>query len=138
MSNNLKKKYFDAVQNRQAILAMGGISKLVDFIGNPTYGNLHMYAMQVLSNCMEDAAIVQMMRESGSLARLTAFVIGKEIFFVSFITSNNSRIYIDQQAPDEEKDDKKKKAKSPKGKREGKAVKHIQLLLAINSHCASF
>lgn len=38
---------------------MDGLTKMVSFIGNPEYASLHVFAVIVLSNCLEDLESVE-------------------------------------------------------------------------------
>ena len=38
---------------------MDGLTKMVSFIGNPEYASLHVLAVIVLSNCLEDLESVE-------------------------------------------------------------------------------
>jgi len=37
-----------------ALREMEGVNKLIEFIGRPEFNDLHVYAVTVLSNCLED------------------------------------------------------------------------------------
>ena len=42
------------VENRAALRELEGINKLINFIGRPEWSDLHVFAVMVLSNCLED------------------------------------------------------------------------------------
>ena len=49
-----------------------GIAKLIDFIGRPEWSDLHVFAVIVLSNCLEDRECMEVC-EGG--VRLTVLII---------------------------------------------------------------
>lgn len=59
--------------NRAELRELEGLQKIVDFIGNKEYEDLHVKAIQVLSNCMQDVESMEVIQSSGSLQKLLAF-----------------------------------------------------------------
>ncbi|RMX38217.1 hypothetical protein pdam_00003351 [Pocillopora damicornis] len=59
--------------NRGALRDLEGLEKLVDFVGNKEYEDLHVQALQVLSNCLQDVDSMQLIQTSGGLQKLLAF-----------------------------------------------------------------
>ncbi|KAJ7393398.1 Armadillo repeat-containing protein 3 [Desmophyllum pertusum] len=59
--------------NRGALRELEGLEKLVDFVGNKEYEDLHVQALQVLSNCLQDVESMQLIQTSGGLQKLLAF-----------------------------------------------------------------
>lgn len=47
--------------NRGALRELEGLEKLVDFVGNKEYEDLHVQALQVLSNCLQDVESMQVL-----------------------------------------------------------------------------
>ena len=43
-----------SADNRIALRDLDGVNRLIDFIGRPEFSDLHVYAVAVLSNCLED------------------------------------------------------------------------------------
>ena len=43
-----------SVENRAALREIDGVNRLIDFIGHPERSDLHVFAVMVLSNCLED------------------------------------------------------------------------------------
>jgi len=41
-------------ENRAALRELEAINKLINFIGRPEWNDLHVYAVMVVSNCLED------------------------------------------------------------------------------------
>ena len=41
-------------ENRETVRELGGLDKLVDFLGNHDYKDMHVNCLNVLSNCLED------------------------------------------------------------------------------------
>ncbi len=41
-------------ENRAALRELEGINKLINFIGHPEWSDLHVFAVMVISNCLED------------------------------------------------------------------------------------
>ncbi|KAI0234081.1 Armadillo repeat-containing protein 3 [Lamellibrachia satsuma] len=60
--------------NRVALREMEGVNRLIDFIGRPEYNDLHVYAVTVLSNCLEDFETMEVIKENGGLQRLVSFI----------------------------------------------------------------
>uniref|UniRef100_H2YZ59 Armadillo repeat-containing protein 3 n=1 Tax=Ciona savignyi TaxID=51511 RepID=H2YZ59_CIOSA len=50
-----------------------GLELLVDFLGNKDYDDLHVHALAVLSNCLEDTESLDDIRSTGGMERLLAF-----------------------------------------------------------------
>ena len=48
---------------------MDGLTKMVSFIGNPEYASLHVLAVIVLSNCLEDLESVEVRHMTVSCIR---------------------------------------------------------------------
>lgn len=59
--------------NRGALRDLEGLEKLVEFVGNKEYEDLHVQALQVLSNCLQDVESMQLIQTSGGLQKLLAF-----------------------------------------------------------------
>ena len=47
------------VDNRAALRELEAINRLIDFIGHPEWNDLHVYAVMVISNCLEDVESVE-------------------------------------------------------------------------------
>ena len=47
------------VDNRVALRELEAINRLIDFIGHPEWNDLHVYAVMVISNCLEDVESVE-------------------------------------------------------------------------------
>ena len=43
-----------SADNRIALRDLDEVNRLIDFIGRPEFSDLHVYAVTVLSNCLED------------------------------------------------------------------------------------
>ncbi|CAH1777612.1 unnamed protein product [Owenia fusiformis] len=88
-------------ENRAALRELEVLREFIEFVGKPEYNDLHVHALHVLSNCLEDPESMEQIRESGGLQR-----------FVAFIT--------DVTPPEEETKKEKKKDKGKKKGDEGK------------------
>lgn len=60
--------------NRVALRELEGVARLIDFIGKPEWSDLHVFAVTVLANCLEDPKTMELVKESGGLTRLVAFI----------------------------------------------------------------
>lgn len=119
--------HFPVVENRAVMRELEGVDKLIRFIGRPEYSDLHVFAVMVLSNCLEDTEtmevpttvhlpnlplrhdlhdcfLIQLVKETGGLQRLVAFI-------------------TDTQPPEEEDKGKGKKAEKGGASRAGKKGK---------------
>ncbi|EDV23819.1 uncharacterized protein TRIADDRAFT_57401 [Trichoplax adhaerens] len=61
--------------NRAAIREVGGMEKLVDFIGNKDFEDLHVNCMAIISNCLEDHECMKLMQNNRGLEKLLAFTV---------------------------------------------------------------
>ena len=50
---------FAPAENRAVMRELEGINKLIDFIGNPEWSDLHVFAVMVIANCLEDTESVE-------------------------------------------------------------------------------
>ena len=50
---------FLLAENRTALRELEGLEKLIDFVGNKDFDDLHVHALQVLTNCMQDPESMQ-------------------------------------------------------------------------------
>ena len=48
-----------AAENRAALRDLEGLEKLVEFVGNKEFEDLHVTALQVISNCLQDVESMQ-------------------------------------------------------------------------------
>ncbi|XP_067051365.1 armadillo repeat-containing protein 3-like isoform X1 [Acropora muricata] len=60
-------------ENRAALRELEGLERLVEFVGKKEYDDLHVQALQVLSNCLQDVESMQLIQTSGGLQKLMAF-----------------------------------------------------------------
>lgn len=60
--------------NRSALRELEAMSKLVDFVAHPEWNDLHVMAVMVLSNLLEDHESLELVKESGTLKRLVALI----------------------------------------------------------------
>ncbi|KAL4230819.1 Armadillo repeat-containing protein 3 [Mactra antiquata] len=70
-------------ENRSALRDLEAMTKLIDFVAHPEWNDLHVMAVMVLSNLLEDLESLELVKETGGLKRLVALI-------------------TDQQPPDEE------------------------------------
>ncbi|XP_013381649.1 armadillo repeat-containing protein 3 isoform X2 [Lingula anatina] len=61
-------------ENRATMREIEALDTLIKFIGTPEYSDLHVYAVQVLSNCLDDIESMEQIKESGGLQKLVAFI----------------------------------------------------------------
>lgn len=60
--------------NRGALRDLEAMSKLVDFVAHPEWNDLHVMAVMVLSNLLEDNESLELVKETGTLKRLVALI----------------------------------------------------------------
>lgn len=51
--------FVSLADNRTALRELEGLEKLIDFVGNKEFDDLHVHALQVLTNCMQDPESMQ-------------------------------------------------------------------------------
>ncbi|XP_052795764.1 armadillo repeat-containing protein 3-like isoform X3 [Mya arenaria] len=61
-------------ENRSALRELEAISKLIDFVAHPEWNDLHVMAVMVLSNLLEDLESLELIKETGGLKRLVALI----------------------------------------------------------------
>ncbi|XP_053398836.1 armadillo repeat-containing protein 3-like isoform X11 [Mercenaria mercenaria] len=61
-------------ENRSALRELEAISKLIDFVAHPEWNDLHVMAVMVLSNLLEDLESLELIKETGGLKRLVAVI----------------------------------------------------------------
>lgn len=52
---------------------MGGLEKLVDFLSNSDYKDMHVNCLNVLSNCLEDTQCLDLIQQTGGLTKILAY-----------------------------------------------------------------
>ncbi|XP_052278834.1 armadillo repeat-containing protein 3-like isoform X2 [Dreissena polymorpha] len=97
-------------ENRSALRELEAISKLIDFVAHPEWNDLHVMAVMVLSNLLEDLESLELIKETGGLKRLVALI-------------------TDQVPPDEEP----KGGKGDKGDKGGKGSRNAKKSAAKDS-----
>ncbi|XP_076117995.1 armadillo repeat-containing protein 3-like isoform X5 [Mytilus galloprovincialis] len=60
--------------NRGALRELEAMSKLVDFVAHPEWNDLHVMAVMVLANLLEDHESLELVKETGTLKRLVALI----------------------------------------------------------------
>ncbi|XP_061165179.1 armadillo repeat-containing protein 3-like isoform X5 [Saccostrea echinata] len=61
-------------ENRSALRELEAMTKLVDFVAHPEWNDLHVMAVMVLSNLLEDLESLELVKETGGLKRLVALI----------------------------------------------------------------
>ncbi|KAJ8298392.1 hypothetical protein KUTeg_024923 [Tegillarca granosa] len=61
-------------ENRSAMRELEAMSKLIDFVAHPEWNDLHVMAVMVLSNLLEDVESLEEIKESGGLKKLVAMI----------------------------------------------------------------
>ncbi|XP_034303811.2 armadillo repeat-containing protein 3 isoform X4 [Magallana gigas] len=61
-------------ENRSALRELEAMSKLIDFVAHPEWNDLHVMAVMVLSNLLEDIESLELIKETGGLKRLVALI----------------------------------------------------------------
>lgn len=61
-------------ENRSALRELEAITKLIDFVAHPEWNDLHVMAVMVLSNLLEDVESLEQVKETGGLKRLVALI----------------------------------------------------------------
>lgn len=59
--------------NREALRELEGLERLVEFIGTKEFEDLHVHALLVLSNCLEDVESLELIQSTGGLQKLLTF-----------------------------------------------------------------
>ncbi|ELT95018.1 hypothetical protein CAPTEDRAFT_165326 [Capitella teleta] len=57
-------------ENRGVMRELEGVDRIIRFIGCPNYSDLHVFAVMVLSNCLEDTETMELVKETGGLQKL--------------------------------------------------------------------
>nr|XP_054771281.1 armadillo repeat-containing protein 3-like [Lytechinus pictus] len=65
-------------ENREALRELEGLERLVDFVGTKEFEDLHVHALNVLSNCLEDIESMELIQTTGGLQKLLAFAAESE------------------------------------------------------------
>lgn len=91
-------------ENRTALRELEAMTKLIDFVAHPEWNDLHVMAVMVLSNLLEDLESLEVIKETGGLKRLVALI-------------------TDQQPPEE---DSGKGGKADKGDKGGKGSRQAK------------
>ncbi|MBN3313662.1 ARMC3 protein, partial [Atractosteus spatula] len=60
-------------ENRVALRANQGLERLLEFLGAKEFSDLHVEALQVISNCLEDKEAMHLIQETGGLDKLLQF-----------------------------------------------------------------
>ncbi|KAL5011438.1 hypothetical protein ScPMuIL_009989 [Solemya velum] len=60
--------------NRAALRELETITKLIDFVAHPEWNDLHVMAVMVMSNLLEDVESLEQIKESGGLKKLVALI----------------------------------------------------------------
>ncbi|XP_066920274.1 armadillo repeat-containing protein 3-like isoform X2 [Clytia hemisphaerica] len=63
-------------ENRGALRELEAMNKLVDIIGNETWSDLHILALQCLANLLEDTETLRAIQTTGVFDKLLAFITG--------------------------------------------------------------
>ncbi|XP_014775215.1 armadillo repeat-containing protein 3 [Octopus bimaculoides] len=95
------------VENRVILRELDIVNKMIYLIGHPDWLDLHIMAVMVLSNMMEDIETVETFKEGLGLRKLIALI-------------------TDQTPPEEEVQPKKGEKKSSKSGKKGKEVKSVK------------
>ncbi|XP_036364292.1 armadillo repeat-containing protein 3-like isoform X1 [Octopus sinensis] len=95
------------VENRIMLRELDIVNKMIFLIGHPDWPDLHIMAVMVLSNMMEDIETVETFKEGLGLRKLIALI-------------------TDQTPPEEEVQPKKGDKKSSKSGKKGKEVKSVK------------
>ncbi|XP_022325530.2 armadillo repeat-containing protein 3-like isoform X1 [Crassostrea virginica] len=61
-------------ENRSALRELEAMSLLIDFVAHPEWNDLHVMAVMVLSNLLEDIESLELIKETGGLKRLVALI----------------------------------------------------------------
>ncbi|XP_060595382.1 armadillo repeat-containing protein 3-like isoform X3 [Ruditapes philippinarum] len=61
-------------ENRSALRELEAMSRLIDFVAHPECNDLHVMAVMVLSNLLEDLESLELVKETGGLKRLVAVI----------------------------------------------------------------
>ncbi|KAK3099626.1 hypothetical protein FSP39_007188 [Pinctada imbricata] len=61
-------------ENRAALRELEAMSRLIDFVAHPEWNDLHVMAVMVLSNLLEDPESLEVIKETGGLKRLVALI----------------------------------------------------------------
>ncbi|XP_033742747.1 armadillo repeat-containing protein 3-like isoform X4 [Pecten maximus] len=61
-------------ENRGALRELEAMSRLIDFVAKPELNDLHVMAVMVLSNLLEDLESLEEVKETGGLKRLVALI----------------------------------------------------------------
>ncbi|KAL3878968.1 hypothetical protein ACJMK2_031290 [Sinanodonta woodiana] len=62
------------VENRGALRELDAITKLIDFVAHPEWNDLHVMAVMVLANLLEDLESLEQIKETGGLKKLVALI----------------------------------------------------------------
>ncbi|KAK3599496.1 hypothetical protein CHS0354_006630 [Potamilus streckersoni] len=62
-------------ENRGALRELDAITKLIDFVAHPEWNDLHVMAVMVLANLLEDLESLEQIKETGGLKKLVALII---------------------------------------------------------------
>jgi hypothetical protein len=54
LAEKIFTNYLLIAENREAIREMNGLEKLVDYLGNQDFKEMHANSLNVLGNCLED------------------------------------------------------------------------------------
>ncbi|KAJ8375062.1 hypothetical protein SKAU_G00056420 [Synaphobranchus kaupii] len=60
---------------RTAFREEQGLDRLLELLANEEFGDLHMGALQVISNCLQDSETMLLIKETGGLEKLLQFVV---------------------------------------------------------------
>uniref|UniRef100_W5N1R4 Armadillo repeat containing 3 n=1 Tax=Lepisosteus oculatus TaxID=7918 RepID=W5N1R4_LEPOC len=60
-------------ENRVALRENQGLERLLEFLGAKEFSDLHVEALQVISNCLEDKEAMHLIQETGGLDKLLQF-----------------------------------------------------------------
>lgn len=61
-------------ENRSALRELEAITKLIDFVAHPEWNDLHVMAVMVLSNLLEDVESLELIKETGGLKKLVTLI----------------------------------------------------------------
>ncbi|CAH8542842.1 unnamed protein product [Schistosoma curassoni] len=110
---------------RTALRDMNALDAFVDIIGVPEFNDIHVSALQVIANLLDDTECVKHLVSQGSLQKLLHFITDRQVYNESDIKVNavNQQQNKDKNAkgrkPSPKKGDKKKSSKGePDGKKD--------------------
>ncbi|VDQ01769.1 unnamed protein product [Trichobilharzia regenti] len=126
---------------RTALRDMNALDAFIEIIGIPEFNDIHVSALQVIANLLDDIECVKHLISQGSLQTLLHFITDRQVYNENDIKSNsaNQQVNKDKNAKGRKVSGKKTdKKKSGKGDSDGKLLnlfrsihKHIYFLKCI-------